>query len=347
MTPDAEQKLALPDRAVAGASAEDSAVPPAAGSSYSYGLADEGIQARSVVHRDKPARVVATRVTLGRRLIELWDARELIVFLVRKEIKVKYKNSVLGLLWSMLNPAFTLMVYFFVFQIVLHNGVPQYAIYLMAGLLPWNLFQTAMMSGTTSIVDNGGIVKKVAFPREVLALASVGTAMMFFVFQVTVMALFMVGFLHPAAWGELWLLVPALAALLVFSAAMAVFLSAVNVYLRDTRHLIEVLLVAWFWAVPAVYAFKLLYPGLVHHNLLWVYFANPMSSIVLTFQRVLYNAHMAAATTHPVSASVVLFVFSPTWYLVANLIVLGVSVVLFLVALAIFGRLEGNFAEEL
>jgi ABC-2 type transport system permease protein len=297
--------------------------------------------------RAKPVRVVATRVGLRQRLRELWESRELIVFLVRKEIKVKYKNSVLGLLWSMLNPAFTLMVYFFVFQIVLHNGVPQYAIYLMAGLLPWNLFQTAMMSGTSSIVDNSGIVKKVAFPREVLAIASVGTAFMFFVFQATVMALFMAGFMHPAAWGELWLLLPALAGLMVFAAAMTVFLSAVNVYLRDTRHLIEVLLVAWFWAVPAVYSFKQLYPGLVHHHLIWLYLADPMAPVVLTFQRVLYNAHMVAATAGPVPASAVLFVFSTKWYIVANLVVLAASVVLFLVALAIFGRLEGNFAEEL
>ena len=279
--------------------------------------------------------------------MELWGSRELIVFLVRKEIKVKYKNSVLGLLWSMLNPAFTLFVYYVVFGIVLKNGIPQFAIYLMAGLLPWNLFQTAMMSGTGAVVDNGSIVKKVAFPREVLALASVGTAFMFFVFQTTVMVLFMAGFMHPPSWGELWILIPSLAALLLFCGALTVFLSAVNVYLRDTRHLIEVLLIAWFWAVPAVYPFKTLYAKLVDHHLLWVYFANPMTVIVLTFQRILYNAHMAHVTTAATAPTVVLLIFSAKWYLVANLVVIALSVALLLVALVIFGRLEGNFAEEL
>ena len=200
--------------------------------------------------RPKPTRVVAARVSIWLRLGELWRARELFVFLVRKEIKVKYKNSVLGFLWSMLNPALTLAVFYVLFTFFLPNGIPNFVIYMFSAMLVWNLFQTAVLTGTSTIVSNAAIVKKVAFPREILSLASVGSAFMFFLFQSIVLLVFMIAFWHRPDWSALWLVIPALAAIIVFAAALAVFLSAVNVYLRDTQHLVEVILMAWFWAIP-------------------------------------------------------------------------------------------------
>jgi len=121
------------------------------------------------------------------RLREIWISRELLVYLVRTEIKVKYKNSVLGLVWSMIAPAMTLAIYFFVFQVVLGNRMPDFVIFLFAGLLLWNLFSLGVLTGTGVIVNNAGIVKKVSFPREILALAAVGSACVFFFFQSLVM----------------------------------------------------------------------------------------------------------------------------------------------------------------
>jgi len=109
----------------------------------------------------------------------MWAARELFVFLVRKEIKVKYKNSVLGFLWSMLNPALTLAVFYILFTYFLPNGIPYFVIYMFSAMLVWNLFQAGLLTGTTSVVVNAGIVKKVAFPREILVLASVGSAFVY------------------------------------------------------------------------------------------------------------------------------------------------------------------------
>ena len=248
--------------------------------------------------RPKPTRVVAARVSIWLRLGEMWRARELFVFLVRKEIKVKYKNSVLGFLWSMLNPALTLAVFYVLFTYFLPNGMRWFVIYMFSAMLVWNLFQTAVLSATSTIVANGGIVKKVAFPREILSLAAVGSAFMFFLFQSIVLLAFMIAFWHRPDWSALWLVIPALAAILVFSAALAVFLSAVNVYLRDTQHLVEVLLMAWFWAIPGIYAFSgRVHDGLIKHtifgipgtHLIWLYFANPVTPVVMTFQRVFYN----------------------------------------------------------
>jgi ABC-2 type transport system permease protein len=219
----------------------------------------------------------------------------------------------------------------------------------------------------------------VAFPREILVLASVGSAFVYFFYQSLVMIGFMVAFHHVPAWSDIWLLIPALAAIVVFAAALSVFLSAVNVYLRDTQHLVEVLLVAWFWAIPTVYAFSgrvqqslqrhtiLFIP---HTKLIWLYFSNPVTPVVMTFQRVFFNTWNALSTkltpASPIDVRIAPNVYKTVgtnppyhaplavmshypihWYVGADLAVLGVSILLFLGALLVFGHLEGNFAEEL
>jgi len=311
--------------------------------------------ARAAARGQKPTRIVAARVSVWQRTVELWRSRELFVFLVRKEIKVKYKNSVLGFLWSMLNPALTLAVFYVLFTFFLPNGIPRFVLYMFAAMLVWNLFQTAVLGATSTIVNNSGIVKKVSFPREILALASVGSAFMFFLFQSIVLVIFMLAFWHRPDWTAIWLLVPALAAILVFASALSVFFSAVNVYLRDTQHLVEVVLLAWFWAIPGIYAFSPVHDKLARHSLLWLYFVNPVTPVVMTFQRVFYNLdhpHSTIATAGPNGKPVhavlhVLATYGSGWYLSSDLIVLGVSLVLLLGAMVVFGRLEGNFAEEL
>jgi ABC-2 type transport system permease protein len=304
--------------------------------------------ARAAARGQKATRVVAARVSVWRRMCELWRSRELFFFLVRKEIKVKYMNSFLGFMWSMLNPALTLAVFYVLFTFFLPTHIPFFVIYMFSALLVWNLFQTAVLTGTSSVVANGGLVKKVAFPREILALASVGSAFMFFLFQSIVLLAFMVGFWHRPAWGDIWLLVPALAAIVVFASALAVFLSAVNVYLRDPQHLVEVALVAWFWAIPGIYSFAgRVHDGLAKRHILWLYFANPITPVVMTFQRVFYNVVHAFTTDVPHQPVKVMAHYPVSWYVQSDLIVLGVALALLLGALVVFGRLEGNFAEEL
>jgi ABC-2 type transport system permease protein len=304
--------------------------------------------ARVAARGSKPTRVVAARVSIWRRMGELWRSRELFAFLVRKEIKVKYKNSFLGFLWSMLNPALNLAVFYVLFTYFLPNGIRWFVIYMFSAMLVWNLFQTAVLTATSTIVANGGIVKKVAFPREILAFASVGSAFMFFLFQSIVMIGFMIAFWHRPAWGDVWILVPALAAITLFASALSVFLAAVNVYLRDTQHLVEVVLMAWFWAVPGIYRFTgNVHDKLASHHILWLYFLDPVVPVVMTFQRVFYAVPRAASTIKPYAQQQMLASYGIHWYVAADLAVLVVSAVLLLGALVVFGRLEGNFAEEL
>ncbi len=195
----------------------------------------------------------------------------------------------------MIAPAMTLAIYFFVFNIVLGQKMPNFVIYLMAGLLLWNLFSLGVLTGTGVVVNNAGIVKKVSFPREILALAAVGSACVFFFFQSVVMVVFMVVLRAPPDMAYFPLLVLALIAAVILASGLGILLSSVNVYLRDTQHLIEVVLTAWFWACPIVYPYWTIEKKLGPHSLTWVYFLNPVTPLVLTFQRCLY----AAPVLHP------------------------------------------------
>ena len=302
-----------------------------------------GLGAREA-RRGSVTRVVTPTVGVRKRLREIWLSRELLIYLVRTEIKVKYKNSVLGLVWSMVAPAMTLAIYFFVFSILLDNKMPNFVIYLFAGLLLWNLFSLGVMTGTGVVVNNAGIVKKVSFPREILALAAVGSACVFFFFQAIVMVIFMVILRAPPDVAYFPLLILALIAGVIFASGLAVLLSAVNVYLRDTQHLIEVILTAWFWACPIVYSYQTVEAKLGPRHLSWIYLANPMTPLVLAFQRCLYNKPTAVING---TLTVILPQHGYLWYAALVGIVLVIGLVLFLVALATFGRLEGNFAEEL
>lgn len=284
-------------------------------------------------------RVISNRVSVRQRLRDIWRYRELLVGLVRKELKVKYKNSILGFVWSMLNPALYLAVFYVVFQLVLKAGIPNFAIFLLSGLLVWNLFSTGLPGATGAIVGNSAIVKKVSFPREILAMASVGASLVHFVLQASVMVMALLLFQYSPSPGYLVLVPVALFALLLMTCALGILLSAVNVYLRDTQHLLELALLAWFWATPIVYQYRLVSDRLGENT--WLYRLNPITPIVLTFQRAIY------AKTEPSGIPILPSGVGPEWYLAQLLVVIGASAVLFLVALHVFGRLEGNFAEEL
>ncbi|HXY43145.1 MAG TPA: ABC transporter permease [Acidimicrobiales bacterium] len=328
----------------------------------SYGPGAEAARdPRSDLARDRgelPQRVVSAKVSLRRRILEIWGSRELLGFLVRKELKVRYKNSVLGFVWSFLNPALILMIYYVVFKYFLHNPTPDFALFLFAGLLPWNLFNNSLLSSSGVLVAHAGIVKKVAFPREILALSQVGTAICYFFFQTCILVVFLAGFQVLPAFGYIPLLLFALVCDVILSAALAVFLSAVNVYLRDVQHLVEVLLVALFFSPPIVYAFADVAKALHDHAWFrWIYEANPLMWIVVSFQRCLFGKVIPPAgkivknVSPLVNGRLQPYHVLPTWgatpYWTGLACVLVGSIAMLLIAMVIFGRVEGNFAEEL
>jgi ABC-2 type transport system permease protein len=283
-----------------------------------------------------PLRDVSRHPTPLRRVRDVWRYRELLRNLVRKELKVRYKNSILGFVWTLLNPLLYLVVFSVVFKYILQSSVQHFAIFLLSGLLAWNLFSAAVSGGTSSISGNASLVQKVWFPREILPLASIGAALVHFMFQSVVLFAALAVFRVAPAWNYLPLLIPALLTLLLLAAALGIALAAVNVYLRDTQHLLELVMVAWFWLSAIVYPYQQVAARL--HDKAFLLLFNPVIPIVLTFQRAIYNPHTDDIV--PPHADM-------TWYLRNLGLVAAAALLLLLVALWIFSRLEANLAEEI
>ena len=288
---------------------------------------------------------------VGPRLRELLAHREVLLNLIRKELKVKYTASVLGAVWSLLNPVVFLAVFYFV-AFVLGNRIPDFPVFLLSGLLAWNFFSNALQAGSRSVIENANLVKKMAFPREILPLASVGVALFDFVLQSVVLLLFIAlsffavsgpGFHLP----ELFLYPLAITVLVVFVTALTFWIAALNVRYRDIGHLLNLALLVWFWATPIVYQGWLVQRQLQGFLILgldaWIlYLLNPVAVIVLGFQRALYSIVRPGGGSEPVLPLMTLSALA--WMLLA---VLGVSLALLFLAWRSFFLRSGDFAEEL
>ncbi len=281
---------------------------------------------------------------------EIWACRELLGNLVRKELKVKYKDSVLGFLWSLARPLLLLMIYWLVFGKFLRAGIPNFAFYLFSGLVAWDFFSSTLGAATTSVIANAGLIKKVYFPREILPLAAVGAGLVNFALQVVVLFGVLLAFGYDF-WGTNLLLLPvAVLALVLFATAMGLLLAAANVYLRDVQHLLEVFLLLWFWLTPVVYPINVALESLARYRLLGfrlstVYLLNPLTNIVIGFQRAIYK-HVEVTDAGGRSVAT-LFQASYGSYLRRLGTVILLSSALVWVAQRVFARVQGNFAQEL
>lgn len=273
---------------------------------------------------------------------------ELLSQLVRKDLKVKYQGSALGFVWSLANPLFQLGIYYVIFTKVFRNPTPDYHVYLMSGLLAFSAFNTAVAGASTSVVGNAGLVKKVRFPLLVLPLSGVGFAMVQLALQLPVLLVIAllsgVDVLRP----PLLLLVPALALLVLFSTALGVLCAALNVRYRDTSHFVELSMLVWFWLNPILYQAQLVKNAFADVGLadaFWLYFLNPMATVVSTFQRAVYQTPTALDGS---GARVDVLVDGGYLYYVRNLAIgFVLSGLLLLLARRTFTRLQADFAEDL
>jgi len=296
------------------------------------------IAASTFVERTSEAPSLHVRT----RLRDLWAYREILLNLVRKELKVKYTASVLGALWSVLNPIVFLAVFSFVTK-VLNNQIPDFPVFLLSGLLAWNLFNASLLQGSRSVLDNANLVKKVAFPREILPLSAIGVAAFDFVLQSAVLLVFIVVSGHGFSATVLVLYPASIVTLLVLSTALVFWVAALNVRYRDVGHLLNLGLLVWFWMTPIVYQAGLVQSYFANRGTpgLWnLFLLNPLTPVVLGFQRALYGA--------PVQDGVqVLPDVSVVWQLGVLGIVLVGSLALLAFTWRLFFRMSGDFAEEL
>jgi len=214
----------------------------------------------------------------------LFQYRELIRNLVVKDLKIKYRDSTIGFLWSLVNPLLLILVYSFVFSHILKVGIANFSYFLLIGILPWNFFAQSIMMSTGSILDNGGLIRKVAMPMEVFPVATVLFNLAQFALALLVFVpMSLLFFQVPMAWATLWFF-PVLILHVLFTIGLSFMISTATVFYRDVRHFVEIALMLLFWLTPIIYDI-----GSIPESLRSVIYLNPQSFFILSYQDILYR----------------------------------------------------------
>lgn len=271
------------------------------------------------------------------KLRELKQYRYLLRNLVVRDLKARYKNSVLGILWSILNPLFLMIVFTILFSVLANNQIRDYPIFVLTGLIPWNFFSGSLTSGTTAITGNAGLVKKVYFPRELLPASALLSNLVNFGFAFSVLIVFLyifgIGLTVHALWVPLILITQ-----LIFTLGLCLLLGSLTVFYGDVLMILEVVMLAWFFLTPVFYSLEMFgnsatlmgitfNPGQVMR---WI---NPMASIIDGYRTVLWGTY---ESTGPVS-------MNPA-YLARTFVT---AVITLIVGYSVFVRLNPLFGEKL
>ncbi|MCP4539043.1 MAG: ABC transporter permease [Chloroflexi bacterium] len=230
---------------------------------------------------------------VSHRLRELWQYRELTRNLVVRNLKVRYKNSILGIAWSWLSPLGMMIVYTIFFGIVQpsHN-IHNYPVFLMCGMLPWVFCADSIIQATDSIVSNAQLIKKVYFPREVLLISTILSNLVNFIIALPIFFALALISKSPLTWWVLFLPITILIQM-TFLLGVTFFLATLNVFYRDTKHLLGVIVQAWFFLTPVFYSIQTVPEetnvlGRAFNAQLWLRRLNPMASIIASYRDLLY-----------------------------------------------------------
>ena len=252
---------------------------------------------------------------------EIWDYREMTHSIIKKDLTTRYKGSVLGFLWTFINPLFQLLIYSLVFSVIMRVNVDNYAMYLFVALVPWIFCASSIQVGSTCILANSGLVQKVYFPRIVLPIATVCSNFMnmLFSFIIVFAALFFTGYgVSPCVW-----VLPIIMVIeFLFVLGLALIFSALTVYFRDLEYILSIFVQAWFYVTPIIYTIDM-----VPERFQQLMYANPMTSIVLAYRDILYYQQMPEMKT---LTTTVIF-----------------SVIFITVGIIVFQKCQKHFAEEL
>lgn len=255
-------------------------------------------------------------------LHEVYNYREMLISMIRKELRGKYKASILGFMWSFLTPLFQMLVYIVVFSYILRSGVEHFAIFLLVSLMPWNFFSASITNGATCVVNQGNLVKKIYFPRIILPLSFVTSV--FINMLITFVFIFAVLFI--SGFGINLMAIAFLPVVMVaeymLAFGMCTILSAVAVFFRDLEYIMGILSMAWMYLTPIMYSVDA-----VPENLKLLFYLNPMTSVTILYQQILYHKCIPVFGT----------LFQA---FLVGVVVLSMGIVL-------FNKMQRKFAEEL
>ena len=256
-----------------------------------------------------------------KQLREVFTYKQMLISTVKKDLRSRYRGSVLGFLWTFINPLMQLVVYSVVFQRLLRSTEDNYAMFVFTGLLPWLYCVSSIQASTTCIVSNSNLVKKIYFPRMILPISVSTTGLINYIFGLVIVfpALIITGVkLTPFV-----LLMPVIMAVqYLFVTGLCMMLSAFYVYFRDLEHIVGIVTMVWFYLTPVLYNINI-FDGTFKKVLMF----NPMTQIIMAYRNVLMYGTYPNAT--------------------GFLGVTGASIIVFIIGASIFSKLQKNFAEEL
>ncbi|MBP5180493.1 MAG: ABC transporter permease [Clostridiales bacterium] len=256
------------------------------------------------------------------KLKEIYEYRLMIRSLVKRDLRGKYKGSVLGFMWTFVNPLLQLLVYNMVFSIIMKAGVDKFYLYLFVGLIPWLFFSAAITGGSTSIIAQKDLIKKIRFPREIIPISFVTSQFVNMLLSfIVVILVSVVSGVRPTIGGLLCLPVIMLVEY-IMALGIALISSSLTVYFRDLEHILAIVAMAWLYATPICYP-----ETMVPEKYLSIYRLNPVTPIVNAYRDVLYYGRTPDLTT--------------------LLLAIGIGLVTVFVGVLVFGRLQRRFAEEL
>lgn len=253
---------------------------------------------------------------------ELYAYRQMIFSLVKKDLRGRYKGSVLGFLWTFINPLLQLVVYTIVFSFILKTNIERYYLYLFVALIPWIFFSSSITVGSASIVAQKDLIKKIYFPRMVIPISYVTSS--FVNMLLCFIVIFAVIIVSGAGINFLALLTLPVIMLVeyILALGMAMLTSAITVYFRDLEHILGIVTMAWMYMTPIMYD-----KSIVPENLMPIFNLNPMTHVIECYRAVLYEKKIPDLTTLLSAA--------------------GLGILILIVGMLVFNKLQKRFAEEL
>lgn len=255
-------------------------------------------------------------------LKEIFDYQDMIYSLVRRDLRGKYKGSILGFLWTFINPLCQMIVYTIVFSVIVQTDLEQFYVYMITGMVPWLFFDMSLRQGTGCVRYQGEMVKKIYFPREVLPVACVTSNFvnMLFCFLIVFFVCIVSGAgLHLAV--LVWL-PPVMLIEYLLTVGFVLLVAAGTVYLKDLEHIITVILMAWIYLTPIMYPLHM-----IPDRILWIFLINPITPVIEAYHAILYWKKAP-----DLSELAYAFLF---------------GIVLLVISEVVFMKLSDNFAEEL